>query len=1301
MSAPIDKAVSPAHPWLGLSAYTEATRGYFFGRQREITELQRRIANHPLTVLYGRSGLGKTSLLGAGLVPALRTANHAPRMWRFQLEPDAPSLLAQLHALHDTGGTTPGQSLWERTHTLPQGDEATGSQTAAPMPVLIFDQFEELFTLGWERRRSEVDALFAELADVIENRMPSTLREQVYQQPELLERYHSEPARLRILITLREDFLAQLESYRALLPALIDNRMALRELRGPDAQLVVLQPARLVVHQPAAGAVAPLPLVEPEVAHEIVCFVAKRPAGTPLEDIEAVPPLLSLLCAELNAVRIEKIAPQITQAQLQGEAEHVLERFYQRSFDGMPGGVRKAVEDLLIDSGGRIREASSRDTLLSEMRAQGVEEPERCLAALVDGRLLTIEERAGAPRVELTHDLLVPLVARARERRQAEEKAEAERVEAERQAAVERERLAAAELTTKQARAAQRRARLVSVVMAVLLLLALMGGWQAWERTQVARKAASDAQAAEAKAQAGLEQAAERALGRAREQFVFGEHENYVAYLAESIGFEFAIAADGAALAMQQSTSPKLRSAFEHKRAVIFVAFSPDGTRVVTASDDGSAHLWDAQSGAAIGAPLKHEKKVWSAAFSPDGTRVVTASDDNIARLWDVQSGAAIGAPLKHEGRVDSAAFSPDGTRVVTASWDNTARLWDAQSGAAIGAPLKHDKEVWSAAFSPDGRRVVTASVDNTARLWDAQSGAAIGAPLKHEEAVFSAVFSPDGTRVVTVSRDNTARLWDAQSGAAIGAPLKHEEAIFSAVFSPDGTRVVTVSRDNTARLWDAQSGAAIGTPLMHEKWVTSATFSPGGRRVVTASFDNTARLWNAQSAAAIGAPLRHEKVVWSAAFSPDGTRVVTASFDNTARLWDAQSGAAIGTPLKHDKEVYSAAFNPDGSRVVTASGDNTARLWDAQSGAAIGAPLKHESWVTSASFSPDGTRVVTASHDHTVRLWDTQSGAAIGAPLKHEGQITSAAFSPDGRRVVTASWDYTARIWEVQSGAAISGPIKHEHGVRSAAFSPDGTRVVTASFDNTARLWDAQSGAAIGTPLKHDKEVYSAAFSSDGTRVVTASSDNTARIWDVQTAEMLGAPVTPEDLIALSGRRIADNGQLESLPGPEWMALINQVKAGANRGTTRKDQLMRWHFADPATRTISPFSQITVPQHIEREIAWALEHLQTEKPYGTNYSPKILDEAYNLDPGHPLILLALSVFEARPETKALWKRLSFPRFEKDARLAVRAAEILLIDKDTDNARKAAELALNLPGATGDDKTKAQAVLAKLVDGAP
>jgi len=543
-----------------------------------------------------------------------------------------------------------------------------------------------------------------------------------------------------------------------------------------------------------------------------------------------------------------------------------------------------------------------------------------------------------------------------------------------------------------------------------------------------------------------------------------------------------------------------------HENPVRSAAFSRDGHRIVTASSDKTARIWDAATGKAIGEPLKgHEGAVWSAAFSPDGKRVVTASDDKMARMWDAASGKAIGEPLKgHESGVLSAAFSPDGQRIVTSSGDRTARIWDAGGGEAILELLKgHVRGVISAAFSPDGKRIVTASWDRTARIWDAASGKAIGELKGHEGDVNGAAFSPDGQRIVTASDDKTARIWDAASDKAIGEPLKgHAGAVMSAAFSPEGKRIVTASDDETARIWDAASGKAVGDPLIgHERVVHSAAFSPDGKRIVTASLDRTARVWDAASGEAIGEPLNgHDGFVLNAAFSPDGKRIVTASRDETARIWDAASGKAIGELKGHEDEVWNAAFSPDGQRIVTASRDKTARIWDPASGKAIGELKGHDGAVESAAFSPDGQRIVTASLDKTARIWDAASGKAIGEPLKgHEGIVRSVVFSLDGRRIVTASWDKTARIWEAETGQPIGQPLKgHENLVNSAAFSPDGKHIVTASSDKTARVWDAATGEAIGEPLiGHERVVHSAAFSPDGRRIVTGSSDNTARIWD------------------------------------------------------------------------------------------------------------------------------------------------------------------------------------------------------------
>ena len=374
-------------------------------------------------------------------------------------------------------------------------------------------------------------------------------------------------------------------------------------------------------------------------------------------------------------------------------------------------------------------------------------------------------------------------------------------------------------------------------------------------------------------------------------------------------------------------------------------------------------------------------KGVHSAALNPDGSRIVTASDDNTARVWDAATGKEIAVLSGHQRNVTSAAFSPDGARVVTASYDKTARVWYAATGNAIAVLSGHEDWVKSAAFSPDGSRIVTASNDKTARVWDAATGNPIAVLSGHKDPVISAAFSPDGLRIVTAADEYTARVWDAATGNAI-ALSGHQRNVTSAAFSPDGARVVTASNDKTARVWDAATGKAIGVLSGHENWVRSAAFSPDRSRVLTASRDETARVWDATTGKAIVVHGGHEGRVFFAAISPDGSCIVTAPWDKTARIWDAATGKTIAVLSGHEGPVTCAAFGPDGSRIVTASDDKTARVWDAATGKAIAVLSGHEDQVHSAAFSPDGSRIVTASDDKTARVWDV-SGIPKGNILQ------------------------------------------------------------------------------------------------------------------------------------------------------------------------------------------------------------------------------------------------------------------------------------------------------------------------------
>ncbi|SDR64179.1 WD40 repeat [Rhizobiales bacterium GAS113] len=575
-----------------------------------------------------------------------------------------------------------------------------------------------------------------------------------------------------------------------------------------------------------------------------------------------------------------------------------------------------------------------------------------------------------------------------------------------------------------------------------------------------------------------------------------------------------------------------------HNGPVLSATFSLDGTRIVTASWDKTARVWDAATGKAIAVLTGHDSGVRNASFSPDGPRILTASADETARLWDAATGKQIIVFQGHDEEVRSAAFSPDGTRIVTLSagiasvWDattgklftevsfvdnaafspdssrivtaaahdKTARVWDAATGKPIAVLEGHGGAVSSAAFSPDGTRILTASSDKTARVWDAATGRLLAVLEGHVLAVLNAAFSPDGTRVVTASDDKTARVWDAATGKAIAVLTGHDSGVRNASFSPDGTRILTASADETARLWDAATGKPIAILRGHEAGVNSASFSPDGTRVVTASDDKTARLWDAATVKPLAVLRGHEGGVLSASFAPDGTRIVTASIDDTARVWDAASGKPIVVLSGHQLPVQSAYFSPDGTRIVTASWDGMARAWDAATGKAL-AVMSHETGVESASFSPDGTRIVTASSDKTARVWDAATSQPIAVLKWHDAGLTSAAYSPDGTRIVTASLDKTAVVWDAATVKPLAVLRGHEGGVLSASFAPDGTRIVTASSDSTARVWDAATGKALAV-MSHETGVESASFSPDGTRIVTASSDKTARVWDAATSQ-------------------------------------------------------------------------------------------------------------------------------------------------------------------------------------------------------
>ncbi len=545
-----------------------------------------------------------------------------------------------------------------------------------------------------------------------------------------------------------------------------------------------------------------------------------------------------------------------------------------------------------------------------------------------------------------------------------------------------------------------------------------------------------------------------------------------------------------------------------HKDIVWDVSYSPDGQLLASGSLDKSVKIWRTD-GSLLQTLQGHNESITSLSFSPDGSLLASASRDKTVKIW--RKNPATGGfysqsfiTLNHGNWVDKVSFSPDGKLLVTGSKDQTVKIWR-NDGKLFKILHGHQGWINWVTFSPDGGFIASASDDNTVKIWRID-GSLLTTLQGHQKGVTVVNFSPDGRILASAGRNGIVKLWrrEQKDGANsfIYLPYQnlqqHSGTIWSLNFDSKGEKLASAGDDNTINLWNISNGKLLKTFKGHSDAVASVSFSPNNKFLASASYDKSVKLWSLNPPK-LPVLEGHEDRVLSVTWSPDSKILASSSSDNTVKLWQRQSSSAgfetrlYKTLLGHSDKVTSVSFHPNARILASAGYDKSIKLWQ-RNGQLLKTLQGHSDSVTSISFSPDGQLLASASNDETVKLWN-QQGKLLKTLKGHQGRVNSVRFSTDSQVLASGSDDQTVKLWR-RDGKLLKTFLPHSGWVLGVSFSPRNNLLASASWDNTVRLW-RWDGTLLKTLLKgYGDSVSAVTFSPNGESLAAASWDSTVKLW-------------------------------------------------------------------------------------------------------------------------------------------------------------------------------------------------------------
>jgi WD40 repeat protein len=1166
----------PESPFRPLNWFTAEHAEVFFGREYQVRELYAQITDTtgpPVLLLYGASGVGKSSLLDAGLVPRLAAGGQVVRYCR--RDPQKGLTASLCGAL---------QVATEQT-ALDEGWRA--EETRIGKPLLVFlDQVEEVFTHPDPSKPHELDEFVAMLSAALSNR--------------------DRRPQGKLVLGFRKEWLAELDRRlaEAKLPRnkvfleALDRRGIIEAIRGPARPGRLERQYRLAIEDglpeiiaddllsDAGSALASTLQVLLTKMWERAC--AAKPDGPRFDhglyqSLKAEGYLLKDLldeglkaagrwnaAVEQSGLAIDVLVYHTTDlgTAAQRTRTELSERYaHQRAM--LDGLLNQFEDDALLIEADLHPDTQPRSTRLAhDLLAPLVQHRFRLSLApgqrarrLLENRapewkdgktgpvldstdLATALEGAAGMRIRTAEEtLLVEASRRAEEQRKADEEERARRLreaeERQRQAEVEKQRITEQRLKDQQE--ANQRLRTRAVALAATLavtvgvaLLAVLERRTARHETARATIAGETASKQTQRAEKSDRLADAHRLAACSREALATRPQQALILAVEAIratrdhGEPIALAAEQA---LQDAlTSVHGRTLSGDTGQVSAFAIAPDG-QLVTGSTDGTVWVWDLNHW--VAKPLvsgRDADPVNLMGFAPDG-RLVTGGASGSVVVWDLHDPASKHLVLAgHQGAISALAFAPDGRHLVTGGQDRTVRVWDLKSPSPAAGPIVLKDQpfpVHSLAFAHDGRLAV-GGLGPVVFVYDlTKPESPIRLPLGGRRS--SVAFAPDGRLVIANTMNGVVHVWDSQERSSRRAAHRFRNGGTSAMAFAQNGQLVIGGNDGAVRIWDLNERPAGVTPHKgHEHGILALGSAPDGR-LVTGGQDGTVRLWDRKNMAADPVVLHgHDGAIKALAFVPDG-RLVTTGLDGTARVWDLKSPASQSVVLgRHDGKVTALEFAPDG-RLATGGVDGVVTVWDlknrSQETLFLHGERRARVRVRALAFAPDG-RLAALGHNGSVQVWDPRPTSAAPRILGgHRGVVNALAFAADGR-LVTAGSDGTAQVWNDWSSSAGSILLRCGTGpVTALAFARDG-RLATVTDEGPVQVWDLKKpDAPQPVPESQEVRIHKLAFAADG-RLVAGGEDGAVLIWNLK-----GATITPislrghwNDVIALS---FAPDGRL------------------------------------------------------------------------------------------------------------------------------------------------------------------------------